>query len=164
MCPMLSYLNQLISSFYVNKTTTEHYKLDGGLASLIYTLSTDTSMFTAQIVNILLVLSLSPVNESAATEPRGLWPGQLLCGWLRDGQNAQKCSAALLMWRRFSAVKSCWFPALSSWAELMAERTNFLSTKSGWIRAHWWLKKWLQHERLWIQVVQISLTIVVIAC
>ena len=72
----------------------------------------DTSMFAAQIVNIPPVLSLSLVNESAVTEPGGPWPGQLLCGWLSDGQNAHKRSAALLMWWRLFL----WLCPAVSWA------------------------------------------------
>lgn len=104
------------------------------------------SMFVAQIVNIPLVLSLSPVNASAVTEPRGLWPAQSLCSWLSDGQNAQKRSAALLMWWRLSVVRSCCVLGLSLWGNLTGQRTNSSSTKGEWIIVFCGLMKYLQHE------------------
>lgn len=103
-------------------------------------------MFIAQIVNIPLVLSLSPVNESAATEPGGLWPGQVLCGWLSDGQNAQKRSAALLWLNPAVSGPPASPPGLNLW--LKGE--TFLSTKRGWIRVFWGLKNYLQCE--WLRI------------
>lgn len=101
-------------------------------------------MFTAKIVNIPLVLSLSVVNGRAlhwapgtAARPVTLW----LVKWHPKCSGAFSCS---------SDVMKTWLnPAVSQTCPLV-ERANFL--KSGWITVFWGLKNYRQHEWLWIHL------------